>query len=545
MERTFNLADLFEVVAQAVPERIAFICGANQLTFRALDERATRLASALSARGVGRGDNVGLQLYNCAEYLETFFACCKIGAVPTNINYRYVADELEYLFKSLDLKVLVYGADFVQEVSTVAPRVPSLAMLVQVGQAVAPEKALGYEALLYGGSDQLTDPLRSDNDLVLLCTGGTTGLPKGVMWPHRSLFMGALGGGGIYFRRPPVATPQELAQLVVSAPPMRFLAIAPLMHAAALWSSLISLYSGHTVVVNDQHTFDAEHILDLVERDGVNVVSVVGDSMVLPLVQALEAHPGRWKLDHLRIFGNGGALFSDHFLPRIQAILPQIVFSNGMGSSETGVVGGGVKPSSGEGFMVLPARADLAVIDSDMRIVSTPGSHGILARTGCTPVGYYGDALKTAQTFVTVDGRLWVLSGDNARIDGDGNIVVLGRGSQCINTGGEKVFPEEVEEAARRYGAIADVLVVGVPDERWGQKVTAVVQLSPDQQFDQAEFERICRAHLSGYKVPKAVVLTPKVQRSPAGKADYRWAKDFALAQATANATANAATAAE
>ena len=532
MPKTFNLADLFEVVVSAVPERIAFICGAQQLNFRTLDERATRLASALLARGVARGDNVGIQLYNSAEYLETFFACCKIGAVPANINYRYVADELQYLFQSLDLKALVYGADFAHEVSAVVPRVSTLTLLVQVGNAVVPGNVLSYEAVLHSGAPALSDPGRSDHDMTLLCTGGTTGMPKGVMWPHRSLFLGALGGGGIYFRRPPVETPEELAQLVLSAPPMRYLAIAPMMHGAAMWSSLISLYAGHTVVVNDQRSFDAEHILDLVQRDDVNVLSVVGDSMAQPLVQALEANPGRWKLDHLRVFGNGGAMLSEHLSQRIQAALPHIVLSNGMGSSETGVVGGGVKPSSGEGFMVLASRPDLSVIDSDQRIVSTPGSHGILARTGCTPIGYYGDAEKTAQTFITVDGRLWALSGDHARIDADGNIVVLGRGSQCINTGGEKVFPEEVEEAARRYVAVADVLVVGVPDTRWGQKVTAVVQVAAGQQFDQAEFERICRAQLSGYKVPKTVVLTPKVQRSPAGKADYRWAKDLAVAQA-------------
>lgn len=534
MTRTFNLADLFEVVAEAVPQRIAFVCGAQQLDFRTMDARATRLASSLRSRGVQRGDNVGIQLYNSAEYLETFFACCKIGAVPANINYRYVSDELEYLFNSLDLKALVYGAEFVQEVGKVSPKVSTLSLLVQVGGSAAPEGVLGYEALLQSGAPTLSDPQRSDNDLFLLCTGGTTGMPKGVMWPHRSLFLGALGGGGYYFRCPPVSTPQELAALVTSAPPMRYLAIAPMMHGAAMWSSLISLYAGHTVVVNDQHNFDAEHILDLVERDQVNVISVVGDAMAQPLVQALEAYPDRWKLDHLRVFGNGGAVLSEHLCQRLQVLLPNIVLSNGLGSSETGAVGSGGKPRNGDGFMVLQARPDLAVFDGAMQRVSEPGSHGILARTGCTPIGYYGDKKKTAETFVTVDGQLWVLSGDQARIDGDGNIVVLGRGSQCINTGGEKVFPEEVEEAARRYRAVADVLVVGVPDERWGQRVTAVVQVETGQEFDQGEFDRICRAHLSGYKVPKTVVLTPQVQRSPSGKADYRWAKEYAVARAAA-----------
>lgn len=532
MTRSFNLADLFEVVANAVPDRTAFICGEQRLSFRALDERATRLASALRARGIQRGDNVGIQLYNSAEYLETFLACCKLGAAPANINYRYVTDELEHLFSSLDLKALVYGADFTAEVAHVAPRVATLGLLVQVGSGAGVEEALDYDALLASGEALLDDPGRSDADLYLLCTGGTTGLPKGVMWPHKSLLMAALGGGGIYFGRPPIQAPEELAEFVPHGPALSYIALAPMMHGAAMWASLISLLSGHTVVVNDQNRFDAEHVWDIVVRDGVNIISIVGDAMALPLIQALEAHPGRWDLARVAIFGNGGAPFSRHLQERLKSLLPRITINNGMGSSEAGLVGGGDKPVQGAGMIRISPRPDLAVIDDARRIVSRPGAEGTLARTGYTPVGYYGDAKKTAETFVTVEGRLWVLTGDRARIDESGDIVVLGRGSQCINTGGEKVFPEEVEEVARRYGAVADVLVIGLPDERWGQKVSAVIEVAPGHPFDKAEFDRICREHLSGYKVPKAVFLAERVQRSPAGKADYRWATRFASSQA-------------
>ena len=370
--------------------------------------------------------------------------------------------------------------------------------------------------------------LDSDNDVYLLCTGGTTGMPKGVMWPHKSLFMGALGGGGIYFRRPPIAQPEELAQIVPYGPALSFFAIAPMMHGAAMWASLISLFAGHAVVVNDQPHFDAEHIWDIVERDGVNILSVVGDAMALPLVKALEAQPGRWKLDRLMIVGNGGAALSAQLQERLKAALPHLTLANGMGSSETGMMGSGAKPAQGDGFMVLKARGDLAVLDADLKILSQPGEQGILARSGYTPIGYYGDAKKSAEVFVTLNGTLWALSGDQARIDEQGDIVVLGRGSQCINTGGEKVFTEEVEEAVRRYAAVADVLVVGLPDERWGQKVVAVIEVATGHRFDQAEFQRICREHLSSYKVPKTIFLAERVQRSPAGKADYRWAKEFA-----------------
>lgn len=536
MARSFNLADLFETVAAAVPERTAFICGTQRLSYRELDQRATRLASALRQRGIVRGDNVGIALHNSAEYLEAFLACCKIGAAPANINYRYVAQELHYLLDSLQLKGLFFGSDLADEVAQVAPRLPLLRLRVLVR---SPEQACGpldpsatdaYEALLASGGLELQDPERSDSDLYLLCTGGTTGMPKGVMWPHRSLFMGALGGGGLYFQRPPVQQPEELASLVPQGPEMRFFALPPMMHGAAMWSSLISLFAGHTLVVNDQRHFDAEHIWDVTESDGVHIISVVGDAMALPLVKALEAHPGRWNLEQLRVVGNGGAVLSLQLQERLKAALPHIVLNNGLGSSETGLMGSGSKPTQGDGFMVLAPRPDLAVIDHDLRILREPGAQGVLARTGFTPIGYYGDAAKSAQVFVTVEGQLWVLSGDQARLDEQGNIVVLGRGSQCINTGGEKVFPEEVEEAVRHYAAVADVLVVGLPDERWGQKVVAVIEVAPEHAFDHAELERICREQLSGYKLPKAVFLTDRVRRSPAGKADYRWAKEYAAA---------------
>ena len=529
MTRTFNLADLFEIVAEAVPDRIAFICGEKRLSFRELDQRANQIAVALQQNGVQRGDNVGIELFNSSEYLEAFFACCKIGAAPANVNYRYVADELKHLLDSLQLKALFYDASVASEVQQVAPKLSHLKLCIQTGAPqIGVSGAVHYDTLLAAGKAALVDNDRHDNDLYLLCTGGTTGLPKGVVWPHKSLFMSALGGGGIYFKRPPIEKPEDLGPLVASAPPMSFFAIAPMMHGAAMWGTLISLLAGHAVVVNDQHHFDPEHILDITARDQVNIISMVGDAMALPLVKALEAHPGRWNLSHLRVVGNGGALVSAHVQERLKAAIPHIALSNGMGSSETGLMGSGAKPTKGDGFMVLKARADLAVISETLQILSTPGDTGILARSGYTPVAYFGDAKKSAEVFVKIDDRLWVLSGDQARIDENGDIVVLGRGSQCINTGGEKVFPEEVEEAARRYAAVADVLVVGLPDERWGQKVVAIIELASDQAFDRHEFDRICREKLSGYKVPKAVFIAPQIKRSPAGKADYRWAAGFA-----------------
>ena len=530
--RTFNLADLFEIVAGAVPERTAFRCGDASLSYRELDQSATRLASALRARGVGRGDNVGIQLYNSVEYLETFFACCKIGAAPVNVNYRYVADELAYLFGMLELKALVYGEAFEAEVAKTVPRVPTLKTLLRVGDAPArPARVEGYVEALATGADELDDPQRSDDDIFMLCTGGTTGMPKGVMWPHKSIFMAALGGGGMYFRRPPIQRPEELLELVPHGPPLTYFATAPLMHGAAMWASLISLFAGHTVVVNDETRFDAEHVWDIVVRHGVNIISIVGDAMAQPLIRALEQHPGRWDLSRLITFGNGGAVFSKQLQERLKAQLPKIMISNSLGTSESGTLGGADRADHAGGFMVFEPRPDLAVIDDAHRIVTAAGSEGTLSRTGYTPIGYYGDAKKTAETFVRIDGRLWVLTGDRTRIDEQGHYVVVGRGSMCINSGGEKVYPEEVEEAVRHYEGVEDVLVVGVPDERWGQKVVAVVRPTAGLGFDRAELDRVCRAKLAGYKVPRAVVVVDEIRRSPAGKADYTWAKKIAAQQ--------------
>lgn len=528
MPRSFNLADLFEIVAETVPDRTALVAGERRISYRELDQRATRLASALRDRGVRRGDNVAIDLVNSIEHMESFFACCKIGALPVNVNYRYTPDELVYIFDTLDVKVLVYGADVETPVLAALPRCPKIALKLRVGAGDPPAGTLAYESVVESGSASLADPERSGDDLSILCTGGTTGMPKGVLWPHKSLFMAALGGGGYFTRSGPVPTPEALADNVRATPHMPYVVISPLMHGAGLWSCLISLYAGSTVVLNERINFDAAYVWDLIAREKVMIMSVVGDAMALPLIQALEQNPGRWNLAQLRVFGNGGAVFSTHLQDRLKALLPGVMINNGLGSSESGAIQGGERVAHGEGFMRYAPRPELAVIDSDMQRVTTPGGEGVLARTGHTPVGYYGDPRKNAETFVSIAGQLWVLTGDRARIDPDGHYAVLGRGNLCIVSGGEKIYPEEVEAAIRRYPAVRDVLVVGQSDERWGEKVAAVIALEPGYRFERSAFEEVCRATLAGYKLPRAVYLVDEVKRSPVGKADYRWAKSVA-----------------
>ncbi len=533
MARTYNLADLFEIVAGVVPERKAFVCGDKQLSFAQLNIRANQLGNALRAKGIKRGDNVGIQLYNSAEYLETFFACMKIGAVPVNINYRYVAHELKYLYTNLDMKGLVYGADFEAEVQKALAESPNVQLPIQVASVSGAASA--YETLLATGAQDLSDPDRSENDHYILCTGGTTGMPKGVVWTHKAVFMAALGGGGIAFRQGPIQAPEQLGMMVPHGPELRVFAVAPMMHGAAMWSTLIYLFGGFGIVVNDEQAFNPEHIWDIVVRDRVNIMSIVGDAMAQPLIAALEKNPGRWNLQGIVSCGSGGAALSEQLQKRLKPFLPpHAVIFNGIGSSETGIVGNGEKPVDGNGMIVIAARPDLAILGDDGQFMSKPGDEGQLIRTGYTPIGYYNDPKKSAETFVTIADRVWVLSGDRARIAADGSYVMLGRGSQCINTGGEKVFAEEVEEIARHYDAVEDVLVVGLPDERWGNKVVAVVEVAAGKTFDVGDFNEILRAKLSGYKVPKAVYLTDKVKRSPAGKADYPWAKKFATENSAA-----------
>ncbi|QDX80606.1 long-chain fatty acid--CoA ligase [Denitratisoma sp. DHT3] len=527
--RTYNLADLFDIVAEAVPDREAVVIGDKRISYRQLAERIDRLAVWLHGQGIGAGDTVGLQLYNTEEYLEAFMAACKVKAMPVNINYRYVAEELRYIYDNARLKALFYSPELEAGVQEALDAAPDLKAIVRqgIGQpAIA--RAVAYDAALAAAQGSVADIARSDDDISLLYTGGTTGMPKGVMWPHKALFFSALGGGGAFNPAAgPVKAPEELAERAQQGFAMRVMPVAPLMHGAALWATLISLFSGHTIVLNEQHHFDAEHILDLMTREKIGSISIVGDAMAMPILEALRASPGRWDLSSMFAFGSGGALFSAHIKEALKEFLPpHAIFTDGVGSSEGGQFGLGSKPS-GDGMIKLAPRPDLTVVVDAVRLAK-PGEMGILSRAGLVPVGYFGDPRKSAETFVAIDGVRYAITGDQARLEEDGSIVVFGRGSNCINTGGEKVFVEEVEEALRRHAAVADALVVGLPDPRWGSKVVAVVALKPGTSTSPDELRAHSREHLAGYKVPKEVVFVDAMRRSPSGKADYRWAKSAA-----------------
>jgi 3-oxocholest-4-en-26-oate---CoA ligase len=525
MANRFHLADLFETAAAQIPDRIAIKSDAGHLSYGELNARAERLAAGLWARGVRRGESVGLYLMNGPEYLEGLLAAFKIGAVPFNVNYRYRAAELRYLFANAEAVAVIHGAEFAPVIEEIRGDLPGLRLTISVADGIDQVSGTSYDALLAavpGGPYE-----RHEDDILLLYTGGTTGMPKGVMWPHRAFFFACLNGAGYYHPDGPCQTPADIAARASGGYPLTLFPTAPLMHGAAIWSALGALLSGLTLVLDPVRRFDPEAIWDRVEREGASMVQIVGDAMAIPLRDALRAHPGRWKLDHVVNFGSGGATFSAAIKDEIKSFLPNASITDGMGSSETGV--SGMAQPSADGMMRLPV-SDVQTIVVDGRL-GRPGETGFVARSGNIPVGYFGDPVKSAETFQRIGERLWAVSGDSARIDDDGLMTVFGRGSTCVTSGGEKVFPEEVEEALRTHPAVYDAVVAGQPDARWGERVIAIVSArDATQKPGLDDLKTHLADKLAGYKLPKAVVWVDAVPRSPAGKQDYRWAKEMAAA---------------
>jgi 3-oxocholest-4-en-26-oate---CoA ligase len=512
------------------------IAGDVRLSFRELDERSSRIAAALKRRGVERGMTVGLLMYTGTEYLESFFAACKIGALPFNLNYRYETDELRHLLADANASVLILDSALEAKVRAALPELPELKRLVIVhgDGKVAADDGVAYSVLLAERTDG-TDIAsgRSDEDRLLLYTGGTTGIPKGVEWTHRNLFFGGLGGGGMTHPDGPVTAPAQLSERAMTAFPLINLPLSPLMHGACLYSVLVTLFAGQTLVLNTARSFDAEHAWDIVERENVMSVSFAGDAMALPLIEAYDAHPGRWKLSTLRALSWGGAALSEKLQQAFAERFPTVIRINGLGSSESGALARGLPPNNGEGLLRIAAKDDLAIIVDGCRFAEV-GEMGIIAGAGALPSGYWRDPDRTAKTFVTLAGRRWVLTGDIGRLDPDGMMTFFGRDANCIMTGGEKVFAEEVEDVVKLHPAVRDAIVVGAPHERWGQVVVAVAALQPGAVLTLEEIQDHCDK-LARYKRPRRLVLVDEVKRSPAGKADYRWGKVAALENEPAN----------
>jgi acyl-CoA synthetase (AMP-forming)/AMP-acid ligase II len=522
-----NIADLFESVADAIPDRLALVSGNTRLTFAELDERATRLANVLRARGIKAGDHIGCYLYNGAEFVETMIAAFKVRAVPININYRYVEEELAYLFDNAKLVALVHQRELSAQAAAAAKGILSLKTFIAVGEGGAPSSIdpIDYESAVRAASPKREFEKRSSKDLYIIYTGGTTGMPRGVMWQHEDVFYAGLQGG-----RPggePIAAASELADVVrENTEPMTFLPAAPLIHGAAQWATFIGLFGGGKVVLQPGRSFDATRVAELIEGEKVNTLTFVGDAMARPLVEAFRAKS--YDTQSLFVIASAGAVLSDSVKEDLVGLLPNTMVLNNFGATETGHQGTtGVFPTE-EAAAGRPSffmdESNTVLGDDGKPLQPGAGVIGKLARRGRLPIGYFNDPEKTAKTFITIEGERWVVPGDLAMLEADGRITVLGRGAVCINSGGEKIFPEEVESALKAHPAVQDAVVVGVPDSKWGQRVAAIVQARPGKAVTLADVEAFCRTKIAGYKVPRQLDVVAEIQRHPSGKPDYRWA---------------------
>jgi acyl-CoA synthetase (AMP-forming)/AMP-acid ligase II len=546
----FNLADLFECVADTVPEREALSCGESRVTFGAFERRANRFAHGLGRIGVGRGDHVGIFAYNSVEHVEAMIACYKLRAVPLNINYRYVGDELAYLLENGDVKSLVFDRVLARHVEEVAARARQLRSLVVLDDGTDEDisgiDCVPYETLTETETEKRDFGPRSADDHYVLYTGGTTGLPRGVVWRQEDIFFATLGGGNP--GGPPIERPEDIALTVRTNRSQRAtpflpegdpgpdefvtMALGPLVHASGQWAVLSSLLAGGRAVLYPRRSMDMALVLELVEREAVTMLTLVGDASARPLLEELRRDEGAHKTASLILLGSGGSILSGETKDGLLEMLPSVLaISEAVGSSEAPVQAvaiGQRAPTPSPSLRFAPKQGATIVVDDDFRPVA-PGSGAVgrLATTGRVPIGYYNDPEKSAETFVEFDGKRWSLPGDMATVEADGTIKLLGRGSLCINTGGEKVYPEEVEAVLKSHPQVADAVVVGRPSERWGQSVAAVVQpvdaSSPPSLEELASF---CRRQLAGYKVPRSTVIVDEVRRSAAGKADYKWAHE-------------------
>ncbi|MEA3217224.1 MAG: 3-oxocholest-4-en-26-oate---CoA ligase [Acidimicrobiia bacterium] len=505
----FNLADLLELVCETVPDRVAIDGYAGRLSFDELETRANRLAGALAHRGVGPGDRVALALGNRPAYLEAMLAAFKLRAIPVNVNRHYVVDELRYVLNDAD-PVLVLGE-------------PELADALHQATDGARDLVLAgadYEALLDGQPAARPAVERSGDDGFLLYTGGSAGRPKGVLWRHEDLFFAALGGGNLGGAA--IETPEQLVRHLAPEP-ARTVVASPLMHGTAQWAALAILLAGSTVLLAGDVGFDPAAVLELTAAQRAAHLVLVGDAFALPLADLLDAEPERWQLDSLMVVASGGAGMSDAVAQRLLHHLPGAVVVDGYGASETGgqgrrVIVPGARATGPPRFALGP---DSAVLDESLQPVH-PGSPlvGRLARKNHIPLGYRNDPQRTVATFPVVNGVRWAVTTDVGRLEEDGTVTLLGRSERVINSGGEKVYPAEVEAAVRSHPLVWDAVVVGVPDARFGEVVAAVVRLRGGATLSLERLRRHCRGQLARFKLPRRLVIVDELPRLPTGKVD-------------------------
>jgi fatty-acyl-CoA synthase len=534
MAMEWNLGDLFDLVAETVPERLAVAHGSAGVarTWREFAERTNALARHLR-RGHQTGDKLAIYSYNRPEFVEALAGAMKARLVPVNVNYRYREDELAYLFDNSDATVVVYEAAFADRVAKIRERLPGVREWIEIADG-SPGNAFAvpWEETLRGEGSRL-DLSRSPEDLVFLYTGGTTGMPKGVMWTQSAIWA-ALGGGGspVLGEPPSESVAQQRERIARDSNALHLLPACPLMHGTGQFTAYNALGGGGAIVTCENQRLDPLELWSTAEARGTQAMAIVGDAFAKPMLRALDESPGRFDLSKLFLIVSSGVLWSPAVKQGLLRHLPHAILMDSFGSSEA--MGFGTELTTRDASVQLgrfKLGPNCKVFTPDGREVA-PGSGeaGFVARSGPIPLGYYKDEKKSAETFRSIGGRRWSIPGDFCTVDADGTLRLQGRGSVCINTAGEKVYPEEVEETLKLHPAVRDAVVVGVPDEKWGEAVTALVEPETGERPSEDELRRFVREKLAGYKVPKRIVLAPSVGRSPSGKADYKAAKAAVLA---------------
>ncbi|WP_319429824.1 acyl-CoA synthetase [Mycobacterium sp. RTGN5] len=528
-----NIADLAEHAIDAVPDRVAFICGDDRITFAELEDKANRFAHYLIDHGVKKDDKVGLYCRNRIEIVIAMLGTIKAGAILVNVNFRYVEGELRYLFENSDMVALVHERQYADRVANVLPETPNVKTILVI------EDGSDDDFQRYGGvefyqaiaesSPERDFGERSEDDIYLLYTGGTTGFPKGVMWRHEDVYR-VLFGGTDFATGEFIKDEYDLSRAAVANPPMVRYAIPPMIHGATQSATWMSIFSGQTTVLSPE--FDADEVWRTIHEHKVNLLFFTGDAMARPLLDALQVVQDSGKeydLSSLFLLASTAALFSTSLKEKLLELLPNRVITDSIGSSETGFGGTSIvaKGEHHNGGPRVTIDHRTVVLDEEGNEVK-PGSgvRGVIAKKGNIPVGYYKDEKKTAETFKTYNGVRYAIPGDYAEVEADGSVTMLGRGSVSINSGGEKIYPEEVEAALKGHPDVFDALVVGVPDPRFGSHVAAVVAPRKGARPTLAELDTFVRKEIAGYKVPRSLWVVDEVKRSPAGKPDYKWAKD-------------------
>jgi len=533
---TMSFADVWEAVADAIPDAQALVHGDRRVTWSQFDRRADGIAQTLLDSGVVQGDKVAQYLYNCPEYLESLFGIVKVGCAPVNTNYRYTDDELVYLWDNADAVAVVFHGTFTETIERIRSKVPDVRLWLWVDDesGPCPSWATPYETAAAAASGRVVPPWgRSGDDLYILYTGGTTGMPKGVMWRQGDIFSMMSATATVQIAG---ATKEEITERVrANGPAQVHLPACPLMHGTGALTSFGALNVGGSVVTLTNRHLDITELLDTVEREGVNSMAIVGDAFAKPMLRALDDSPGKWDISSIRLIASSGVMWSAETKEGLLRHHPAMLLSDGFSSSEaigmgSSVSGGGQGVAKTAKFTLGP-RARVVSEDRTRFIEPGSGEAGLVALKGPNPIGYYKDQAKTDATFVTIDGERYSIPGDWAVVEADGSLTLLGRGSVCINTGGEKVFPEEVEEVLKTHPAVLDAVCVGVPDEKFGEAITAMVEARPGASVEEGDVIAHVKSKLAAYKAPKRVLEVDTIGRAPNGKVDYKRLKAEAIAR--------------